>query len=296
MKQGDFEATLDRVRETYARPLFFVVGPPKSGTTWLQLMLDGHPEIHCAGEGHFTDWIGEPLKELLSDYNKKIKFNNDFIFGDQRYYSGFTHGDYRFLMALVISYALAQQDLKPGTKWIGEKTPINTYNLDFLHEILPMARFVGILRDPRDAMVSIIQQRIRLGDDPTFQVGSKSYKDFAETFAKKWVTVWRDMRKFADRYPAHYIETRYEALHQDPACLASILEFLSVDTSPQGVAACVEAGDFKRHAGGRERGQSDSASFFRKGLAGSWEDDLDGVSLESLLQIAEPEMRDAGYL
>src|SRR5215210_5260554 len=34
-------------------PIFFVVGRPKSGTTWLQRMLNQHPEVICRGEGWF---------------------------------------------------------------------------------------------------------------------------------------------------------------------------------------------------------------------------------------------------
>ena len=34
-------------------PIFFVVGAPKSGTTWLRRMLDLHPEVLCHGEGRF---------------------------------------------------------------------------------------------------------------------------------------------------------------------------------------------------------------------------------------------------
>src|SRR5215211_2387744 len=34
-------------------PIFFVVGSPKSGTTWLMGMLNQHPEVLCQGEGWF---------------------------------------------------------------------------------------------------------------------------------------------------------------------------------------------------------------------------------------------------
>ena len=46
-----------KITEGLGRALFLVVGAPKSGTTWVQLMLNGHAAIDCAGEGHFTDWL-----------------------------------------------------------------------------------------------------------------------------------------------------------------------------------------------------------------------------------------------
>ncbi len=38
---------------------FFILGPPKSGTSWVQGALGSHPEIFCAGEGKF---FGRDLK------------------------------------------------------------------------------------------------------------------------------------------------------------------------------------------------------------------------------------------
>jgi hypothetical protein len=47
------------------RQLFFVGGAPRSGTTWLQLLLDSHPEVSCRGEGLFWKALAEPLDRLL---------------------------------------------------------------------------------------------------------------------------------------------------------------------------------------------------------------------------------------
>ena len=43
------------------RQLFFIGGAPRSGTTWLQLLLDCHPEVSCRGEGLFWKELAEPL-------------------------------------------------------------------------------------------------------------------------------------------------------------------------------------------------------------------------------------------
>ena len=57
-----------KIIEDLGRALFLVVGAPKFGATWLQLMLNGHAAIDCAGEGHFTDWLLEDVRGLIAKY------------------------------------------------------------------------------------------------------------------------------------------------------------------------------------------------------------------------------------
>ena len=52
--------------------VFFVCGAPKSGTTWLQRLLDAHPQVACAGEGHFIERFTAPLSQLVSSYNRQM--------------------------------------------------------------------------------------------------------------------------------------------------------------------------------------------------------------------------------
>ena len=39
----------------------FVVGPPKSGTTWVQQTLAWHPHAAVEGEGHFATRLAHPM-------------------------------------------------------------------------------------------------------------------------------------------------------------------------------------------------------------------------------------------
>ena len=52
--------------------VFFVCGAPKSGTTWLQHILDAHPEVTCSGEGHFIQRFSEPMAQVMRDYNAEM--------------------------------------------------------------------------------------------------------------------------------------------------------------------------------------------------------------------------------
>ena len=48
--------------------VFFVCGPPKAGTTWVQHILDAHPKISCSGEGHFHTKVGKPFVAAMCEY------------------------------------------------------------------------------------------------------------------------------------------------------------------------------------------------------------------------------------
>ena len=73
MSDNNLSRALDTILE---RRLFFVAGQGKSGTTWLQLILDAHPEICCRGEGHLGDVLLPALGESLERYNGYIRHNN----------------------------------------------------------------------------------------------------------------------------------------------------------------------------------------------------------------------------
>ena len=52
--------------------IFFIGGSQKSGTTWLQLLLDAHPQIACKGEGHIANDMAQLLLISLDKHNQKI--------------------------------------------------------------------------------------------------------------------------------------------------------------------------------------------------------------------------------
>ena len=52
------------------RNLFMIIGNPKSGTTWLQSILNAHPQIVCYGEPKFLQ-LSQLLVDMLNRYNEK---------------------------------------------------------------------------------------------------------------------------------------------------------------------------------------------------------------------------------
>jgi hypothetical protein len=49
-----------------------------------------------------------------------------------------------------------------------------------------------------------------------------------------------------------------------------LLEFLGADAREEVVRECVSSASFENWTDGRQRGEEDSTSFLRKGVAGDW--------------------------
>jgi hypothetical protein len=64
---------------------------------------------------------------------------------------------------------------------------------------------------------------------------------------------------------------RYEDLLERPnEEVEKLLGFLGVDTDERLVEHCVSSASFEKLSRGRQRGQEDPSSFYRKGVAGDW--------------------------
>jgi hypothetical protein len=134
--------------------LFFVGGAPRSGTTWLQRLLDSHPEICCRGEGLFQQHLAEPLDGLVAQRRAALAAKNAVLFGDGDGYPLPEPEDADALLATAILLALRRQGGAGTCRAIGEKTPENVFLFLRPKRLFPGARFIGLARDPRDVLAS----------------------------------------------------------------------------------------------------------------------------------------------
>lgn len=159
---------------------FFVIGPPKSGTSWLQATLNSHPEIFCTGEGKFfgrnikTDnpfgqWGAEVSRALSGlDHETADRASLYSALADSkdlkswfRRNGGWTAKEEvghhtRALVRLTMDYLFAQARSRSGKPIVGDKSPSHIQYLEEIHEFYPEARIIHIIRDGRDQAVSSI--------------------------------------------------------------------------------------------------------------------------------------------
>jgi hypothetical protein len=117
--------------ELLRRPIF-VIGAPRSGTTVLSEILEAHLDVALIGEPRLTWRHGNEGKSDM-----------------------FAPEDARPEVARYIRCTFAAELRRQGARRMVEKTPSNALRIGFVDRIFPDARYVHIVRDGRDAALSI---------------------------------------------------------------------------------------------------------------------------------------------
>jgi hypothetical protein len=255
-------------------PVFIVVAP-RSGTTFLGECVAALPEISY----HY-----EPVAtKAAARYVQEGRWP-DFV--ARRFYREV----YGWLMRLHLD-----ADLR-----FAEKTPRNCFVMAFLAQSFPEAQFVHIIRDGRDAAVSLSRQpwlSYRLAGLGLFEPGGYPMGPWAQAWVEperisefqstsdthRAVWAWRRYTETAIQSgsklpPDRYHELRYENLAVRPAREADrLLDFLRID-SPESRA--------QFHA---------RATMANSKSIGRWKDCLDRLDRQVVEAEAGGLLRDLGY-
>lgn len=136
-----YKNALWRIRRTKSDlPILFIVGAPRSGTTLLQRIITTHSRFFSIeGEtGIFTKQnIFSPNRKHFGLPNKELMH----LFGVSKDISDF------FVRGIIA--------IRPdSSKTFVEKTPQHALSMKYISKSFPNAKFLHVIRDPRDAFVS----------------------------------------------------------------------------------------------------------------------------------------------
>lgn len=208
-----------------SRPVF-VVGSPRSGTTFLGSCVGELPEISY----HF-----EPVATKAA---ARYVYNQEWDFAKAK---NVYQRVYAWLMRLH-----ADGDLR-----FADKTPRNCFVIDFLHQAFPDAQFIHIIRDGRDAALSHSKKPwmqaaqakstkhepggYRYGPYARFWVEAERVAQFESTSdIHRCIWAWRRhtesaLQAVAQLPKQQYHELRYEHLVTDSNAEAErLLDFLGI--------------------------------------------------------------------
>lgn len=135
--------------ETLAgKRIVFLIGAPRSGTTWLQLLLSRSPRIATANETHlFTGYLRSLFSTWDLHHGNARAVGLHHLLGEEEYFG------------LVRNFAdeimLRISARKPQADILLEKTPDHVLHWHDILKIFPDAWFLHIVRDPRSVVSSL---------------------------------------------------------------------------------------------------------------------------------------------
>ena len=308
---------------------FFLVGEMRSGTSWLQRTLNTHPEVFCKGEGSFFGRDQEleeiPVYRAPTPSLQNAILNCEGI----RTWHGFTWNgwakgdedeDLRNLTRTAIDYFMDKDSAAGGKRIVGDKSPLHTDHVDEIHELYPEAKVIHIYRDGRDVAVSLIHHFWRLSRDrggifdldPEELEKRDAYAEDPEGFLASGNSIFTEerLRQMAVRWSRrvtkassdgqtlfgkNFFQLSYEDLLTQPEKnLKVMFGLLGANSDDATVSRCVEKNSFEKLAR-RKAGSEDSASFFRKGVAGDWRGVFTERDRQIYAEIAGDSLRQMGY-
>lgn len=263
----------------------FIVGAPRSGTTWLQAMIGAHPRVCTTVElTLFTDYIPAWL-EIWNKEQRNIE--------EDRWHKGLPvlwreRHLYDFIEKFLEQAYSALLDTHPQATHILSKNPAYALHVETIHRFLPQARFIHIVRDGRDVTASMIAASKRIGFGP-----STVYK--ASRMWKRHVLAAR----IAHRYKGQYLELRYRDLLNDgQETLQAVFDFCNLPTKSREAAKILTEHQFEKMKEQRAtpaKGIQAPKGAYRKGKVGSWQEDLSAGQQYRFHRIAGDLLVDLGY-
>lgn len=190
--------------------LVFICGALRSGTTLLRLMVNDHPLLSNPGE---MDFLFEPPpvrsgRRDMRAYARELSFNRVFR-------------KLRLRLDAELDYEGQVRDFIRQLRVRGRRLSINIHrHFDRVPEIFPAARYVHLLRDPRD----VAKSSIGMG-----WAGNVYYG------VDHWIASERDFERLSAAVPASRIhEMKNEDLVREPeAELRRLCDFLGVAYDPR---------------------------------------------------------------
>lgn len=270
--------------------IVFIIGSPRSGTTWVQKILASNENIVTAQESEiFTTFIGP----IIMNYYRQL--NNPSGRGGTGLPCYWTIDELHELLRQVFYGMLGQTGQYDGSKLFIEKTPSHALVVDKIALVLPRARFIHIVRDPRDVVSSLI-------------AASKDWgKNWAPSNVLKAAIVWKRHVNSADQFLTQVPQRqklliRYENLKTDT--LKHIIKMFSfcgiemTDVEAQRIEeksrlfTLRKYGEFGKRTGHEVR---DPDHFIRKSKKKGWRDDIGVVRGLLVFLLLKNEIKKYGY-
>lgn len=125
-----------------------IYGPPRSGTTYLGELISKHPDVLISNEYRIFTWFHQAIQVMPNNDDMVLHGRKDFKSYLNKHLPGIIRGFY------------AKQH--PNAKYWGDKNPFyggDVNRLKTIAEYFPDTKFINIIRDGRDVVVSLMKKK-----------------------------------------------------------------------------------------------------------------------------------------
>jgi len=186
----------------------FLIGFPRSGTTFLDTILRSHPLIEVVEEQFMVEQLINSLNQLPNSKFENIKeIENEQIIKIRKTY---------------FESLESQIQNKNNTKLYIDKLPLNIIHVGEIVRIFPNAKFIVSLRHPCDCVLSCFMQDFELND------AMANFLDLDDA-AHLYDDVMNLWTQYTSIFSINYHEVKYENLIENfEPTVRSILNFLEL--------------------------------------------------------------------
>lgn len=267
------------------KQLVFLVGAPRSGTTWLQLLLSRSPSVVTAQETHLFNLF---LRPMVDKWNRDRRTGEPVgltkVLSDEEFHA-LLRGASGFVFAKIARG-------KPAATVVLEKTPNHVSCWREILDIWPEAHFVHIIRDPRSVVASLrVASKTWASQWASSRVTANCGRWIAD------VTNGREIRSATQNYQ----EVLYQELFSNgPEAVMRILGRLGVAASLDDCQRYVDECNIENLKAGRlNNAPFDVARMgkesFRIGTNDSWRRELSPWEIALVERLAGPLMSELGF-
>ncbi len=210
-------------------PFVFIIGRPRSGTTMLRFMLDAHPNIRIPLESAFIKnlfpkygkikiWDEKTVLTFFEELLRQPQYNlwtidNDFL--KQELLKVPENSTFQDICKIIYLNTISFFE-KNEIKILADKNPPYTLSIPLLLKIFPDARFIYIVRDYRDNVLSM--------KNVDFE------KPWLPSLAYRWRYYNKIFLKSYNKDKSRFHIVKYEDLVKEPEkYLTKLCEFLNVN-------------------------------------------------------------------
>lgn len=230
-----------------ARPLF-LIGCPRSGTTFAANLVNAHPEVLLTSETAAFMLLDDVIKRSDAGIRSGITYGKQY----NKLLSSMLSDSYRLLLETFYE-RIAREQKRDYLSYWGEKHPHLHDCIERIDAVFPDACYIYLVRDPRDSTCSIAEM---VSVDYLSAIGN--WKTFADAY-----------ESFVDGLaPERVLTVRYEDMVGDYYGAAErIFDWLDLPVAAEVLAFLHRSKSVDAHATGRRRD-------FAKVSRGRWQQRL----------------------